>query len=447
MARDLTQGSITSLILKLALPGVISLLGITVNHFIDGIWVGRLGPKALAAIAPSSFIIWIIFSIVNIMPVGMLALISRYYGEKRLDKASDVSGKMLSFISFASIIVLIFGILVTEPMLKMVGVTDEVVRLGSIYLKVVLFMLPAMFLTRGLSSIFRAVGDTATPMRLALVAIAVNLVLDPLLIFGIGPFPRMEMAGAALATVIGYWVSLLWAIIELKRDKLPFKIMPERILDFELKLIWRVARIGLPISISGIVFSIVYLFLSRIAAPFGDFVVASFRVGQLAESVSFMICFGFSQATASMVGQNLGAKFKNRANSASWSAVSMISVITLFLTIVFYTLARSIASVFSSDLATVSAATNYLQIIALSQVFMGVEVVLEGAFAGAGDTYPPMIVSLFGTVLRIPLALILINYTDFGYSSLYWAITISTVLKGITLAFWFRLGKWQTKTV
>ena len=447
MARDLTSGKIPGLIFRLALPGVLSLLGITVNQFIDGIWVGRLGPKALAAIAPASFVIWIVYSFVDMMPIGLVAVISRYFGEKNLEKASETSMKVVQFIALSSFVFVAGGIFLSKQVMVMVGVSAEVVALGTTYLKVISFALPALFLTEVYSSIFRAVGDTTTPMKLTFAAIIINMILDPLLIFGIGPFPRMEMAGAALATVIGYYFSLLWAFYEIHKGKLPFKVNISKFIRLDWRLLWKVARVGVPISISGVVFSIVYLALAKIAAPFGDFVVASFRVGHLIESVSFMICFGFGQATASMIGQNLGAGLPERAEKSAWTAAGIISAITLFLSFIFFFFAKPITGIFTSDIPTMTAAVYYLKIIALTQIFLGFEVVFEGAFSGAGDTFPPMIVSIVGTVIRIPVAIFMVSSESFGYVGLFWAITMSTFLKGIIIAVWFKLGKWKKKRV
>lgn len=447
MARDLTQGPLANLIVRLAVPGVLSLLGITVNHFVDGIWVGKLGSEALAAITPSSFIIWILYSIIDVMPIGLVAIISRYYGEKNIDKASETSQKVIQIIFFISIILSVCGWLFAKNALELVGVSTEVVRLGSIYLMIISTCLPAMFLTETYSSIFRAVGDTITPLKFTLAAIVTNIILDPLLIFGIGPFPEMGIAGAALATVIGYYLSLCWAFVELNKGKLPFKIFKARLLSFDFPLIWRVAKIGIPISISGIGFSIVYLILVRIAAPFGDHVVASFRVGQFIEAISFMICFGFGQATASMIGQNLGAKLVSRAEKSAQTATVIVSVVTIVFSFVFFFAAKPLVSIFSSDIQVVTAAALYLKIMAISQLFMGFEIVFEGAFAGAGDTFPPMIVSIIGTALRIPLAIIFVSSFNWGYQGIYWAITITTVLKGVVIFIWFKLGRWKLKQV
>lgn len=447
MARDLTQGPITKLIFKLALPGVLSLLGLTVNHFIDGVWVGRLGPKALAAIAPASFVTWIVYSFVDIMPIGLVAVISRFYGEKNLEKASETSQKAIQFIIAISIVFLVLGLIFSRHVLALVGVSDEVVWLGTIYLEIIFFMLPAVFLSEVFFSIFRAVGDTTLPMKLTLAAITCNMILDPLLIFGIGPFPRMEIAGAALATVIGYYIALGWGIIEIRKGKLPFKILSKRLIPPDFSLYWKLAQIGIPLAISGIVFSLVYLILSRVAAPFGDFVVASFKVSQLIESVSFMICFGFAQATATMIGQNLGAKYPERAEKSARVALGIITAFTLLITFVLYFFAEHITGLFTSDEPTMTAAIFYLKIIALSQVFMGFEIVLEGVFSGAGDTFPPMLVSIAGTGLRIPMAILFIGALGLGYPGIYWALTVSTILKGSTILVWFRAGGWKRKII
>jgi Na+-driven multidrug efflux pump len=155
-----------------------------------------------------------------------------------------------------------------------------------------------------------------------------------------------------------------------------------RIEPFDYRLIWKVVRIGIPISISGIVFSAVYLILSHIGAPYGDFVVASFRVGQLCESVSFMFCFGFGQAVASMVGQNLGAGQPWRARQTAMVTMGIVSAFTFGFTIIFSVFARTITSAFTSDMQTATAAVYYLRIIAISQLFMGFEIIGENVFSG-----------------------------------------------------------------
>jgi putative MATE family efflux protein len=447
MARDLTTGSIPLHIWKLAIPSVLSLLGITVNNFIDGVWVGKLGPEALAAIAPSAFVIWLIFSLMDIVPVGLVAVISRYYGEKSMAKASETSVKMLQFTVMASILFMFIGLFVSRYILGFVGVSPVVVRLGNIYLQILACGLPGFFLTEALFGVFRAVGDTAIPMKATIISVVANMILDPLLIFGIGPFPKMGIGGAALATILAHYLSLGWVIYMVYRGKLPFKVFVPRILPFDFKLIWKVINIGIPISISGIVFSAVYLMLSHIGAPYGDFVVASFRVGQLCESVSFMFCFGFGQAVASMVGQNLGAQLPQRARQSAWVTVGIVSAFTLGFTLLFSLLAKPITSAFTNDIPTSTAAVYYLRIIAISQLFVGFEIIGESVFSGAGNTVPPMVVSIVGTLIRVPIALLLVGPLGVGYPGLYWAITISTIIKGTWITLWFRLGRWEFRKI
>jgi Na+-driven multidrug efflux pump len=228
---------------------------------------------------------------------------------------------------------------------------------------------------------------------------------------------------------------------------LPFSIFGKKMLRFDFPLIWKVAKIGIPVSIGGVVFAIVYMVLARIGAPFGDFVVASFRVGQLVESVSFMVCFGFGQAVASMVGQNLGGQREDRAEKSVWVALGVVSAVTFSFTIIFYFLANTITSVFTKDIPTTTAAVHYLQIIALSQIFMGLEFICENAFFGAGNTVPPTIISILGTLIRIPLAILLVGPLGVGYPGVYWAITISTFIKGIAVGILFTTGKWKRKNL
>jgi Na+-driven multidrug efflux pump len=175
--------------------------------------------------------------------------------------------------------------------------------------------------------------------------------------------------------------------------------------------------------------------------------VAAIPIGNRAESISYMTCFGFYIATSALVGQNLGAKQPDRAEKSAWTTLGIISAITFVYGIIFFFFAEKITSILTSDAEVIKIAGYYLKIIALSQVFMALEFVLEGAFAGAGNTIPPMIVSIPGTLLRIPLAYFLAISMGMGPIGIFWAITISTIIKGIAVLIWFKSGSWKGKQI
>jgi len=206
-------------------------------------------------------------------------------------------------------------------------------------------------------------------------------------------------------------------------------------------------RIGLPTSISGITFCIVYVFINKITALFGTESIAALGIGNRLESVSYLTCFGFSIAAATLVGQNLGAKKPERAAQSAWKTVWMVTGITGFISFVFLSFPETISSFFISDPKVIHISIDYLRILALSQIFMGLEIVLEGAFSGAGNTVPPMAVSVPGSLARIPLAYLIAISWGAGVNGIWWAITLTTIIKGIVLTFWFRKGKWKKKSI
>jgi len=269
------------------------------------------------------------------------------------------------------------------------GSSDAVSAGGIVYLRIQFTGSLLFVFLNVMGSIFRATGDTKTPMIVALTAIVTNIVLDPILIFGLGPFPRMETAGAALATIIAMTIGTSMHIYFLKSGRLSIKINLKNIFKPDFKIAWKIIKVGLPLSIANILFSLVYFFLNRIASRYGDATVAALGFGNRCESIAYLLSFGASMATSTMVGQNLGAKKPDRAEKSGWLSLLYTGIFTLIITILFLTIPHLIARIFTSDPVIISIVKSYLIIIGVSQIFMAAEIVLEGAFSGAGDTLPP----------------------------------------------------------
>ncbi len=421
------------------------MFAIVANNFIDTALVGHLGDSELAAVGSAGFVIWIIFSLMDLFSVGTVAIIARDYGAGDLRKASERSMQIFSFAMFFSILLAVCGVAFSDDILRLLNLAPDVEKMGSVYLMIVFMAVPPLFLAEVISAIFRSVGDTRTPMIIMLIAVGLNIVLDIFLIYGLWIFPRLETMGAALATAIAHTVGGLFALYFVKKGKIPFKIIPNKILPIDFKVLGRMFKIGLPIAIANINFTLVYLVMTRIMAEFGTVAVASIPVGNRAESLSYMTCFGFYMAVSSMVGQNLGAKKPDRAIKSVWGTIGLTSATTFVFGLIFFIFPRELTSIFTEDARIIEISTSYLRILALSQVFMGFEFVFEGAFSGAGNTLPPTVVSIPGTLIRIPLAYYLAIPFGLGPDGIFWAITVSTVLKGIAILIWFKLSKWDIK--
>ncbi len=445
MARDLTKGSIPRHTFALAIPAVLSMFTIVVNNFVDTALVGHLGNAELAAVGSAGFIIWLIFSIMDIFTVGTVAIISRDYGAENFKDASEKSMDIIRFAILFSIVLAVTGAIFSGEIFKLLNLGPEVEDLGRVYLMIVFLSIPALFLWEVVNAIFRSVGDTTTPMIIMIAAIGLNIVLDIFLIYGVWIFPRLETMGAAIATAIAHTAGAILALFFVLKGKIPFRILPRSLRGINYGVIRKLFKIGLPISVASIIFSLVYLVLTRIMSEFGTAAVAAIPAGNRAESISYMTCFGFYMAASSMVGQNLGAGQTERASKAAWTSVGIISVITFVFGVIFFVFSREIISILTDEPDVLTVAASYLKILAISQVFMGLEFVLEGVFAGAGRTMPPTLVSIPGTLLRIPLAYYLAISLGMGPNGIFWAITISTILKGIAMLVWFRAGTWKRK--
>lgn len=447
MARDLTQGSIAGHVVSLALPAVLSMFAIAANNFIDTALVGHLGDEELAAVGSAAFVIWMIFSLMNIFSVGTVALVSRDYGAGDTESALQRSKEIFRFAIWFSLGLMVLGILFSKDILALLNLAPEVERMGSVYLMIVFLCVPSLFVAEVISAVFRSVGDTRTPMIIMLIAVGLNIVLDILLIYGLWIFPRLETVGAALATTIAHTVGGLLGLYFVKKGKIPFSIIPRKILPVNFNVVGKMFRIGLPITIANINFTLVYLVMTRIMAEFGTAAVASIPVGNRAESISYMTCFGFYMAVSAMVGQNLGAGKPERATKSVWTTVGFITIATSVYGLLFFVIPRELTSIFTEEAEVIRIATSYLKILAISQIFMGLEFVFEGAFSGAGNTIPPMTVSIPGTLIRIPLAYYLALPLGLGPVGIFWAITISTVIKGIAILIWFKLAGWKKKDI
>ncbi len=411
----------------------------------DAFWVGKLGAVSMAAVISSTFMIWIIYSLSSVISTGVVAMVSRFVGAKDEDSASYVSEQAIFFSILSALALSSFGILTAKQVFLLMGTEPEVTKLGVIYLRIIYAGTIFFFLIDTFGAIFRASGDTRTPLRVAAFSLGLNIILDPVLIFGWLGFPELGTTGAALATFISQGIGAFIYFVLLMRKSLRFEVKLKPKLD--LSMIFRLIKIGIPTSVSGILFCMVYLFINKITALFGTEAIAALGIGNRMESVSYLTCFGLSIAASTLVGQNLGAKKPQRSEEAAWTTVRIAVFVTGFISLMFLLFPKYIASFFISDPEVIRIDINYLRILALSQVFMGLEIVLEGSFAGAGNTVPPMVVSVPGSVLRIPLAYLLAFPLGIGVDGVWWAITLTSIAKGSALALWFKKGRWKQKKI
>lgn len=416
-------------------------------HLIDLMWVGRLGAASTAAVTTSIFVLWAVFSVADIAAVGVVATVARHMGARERDRAAYGAAQGILLALLLALLLAAFGLPSIRPLLRLIGAASDVRHLAASYLTVVVSASGLTCLYFVCESTMRAAGDTRTPLRVVAGSLLLNAALDPLLIFGIGPFPSLGVTGAACATVvaqaaaIGCFAWLAW------RRHPAFPLDFGALRRFDPRYALALARIGLPFCLIGALFSVVYLFMTGLAARFGTAAVAVLGIGNRVESIAYLVAVGFAQASEAMVGQNLGAGRPDRAERAAWLSTGLTGAFAFLLSIVMWVWPEGLLRFFTPDADVVRSGVPYLRVLAICQVFTAFELVMNGSFSGAGDTVPPMLISTTISALRIPLAWWLSLGLGLGLVGIAWTITGTCVVRGSLLALWFRHGAWKTKAL
>ena len=377
----------------------------------------------------------------------MQAIVARRIGEGDHAAAREVASRGLAYALVGSAVVGVGLYLLRPALFSMMQTSPEVTAMGSAYLTVMIYGIWTLFLSFVITDVFQAAGDTFTPMVLVAGSLALNAVLDPLLIFGGFGLPALGIAGAAWATVASRLLFIVVGLALMLRGNRHFRLgrlLPER---FDWRTFGRVLRIGLPPSVNGVLFAFVYMILTRAVSRFGDESIAALRIGHLVEFVNYCTGLGFAAAASTLVGQNLGAGRPERAAEAMRRILWVLCAIVGAASIPFFACPQWIVRAFSADPQVVAAGTRYLLILGLSQVFMVVETTVDGGFSGAGDTVPPTLVTVPLTVARIPLSWLMAFTLSMGVEGVWWSISGTTILKGILVWLWWRTGRWQRRVV
>lgn len=410
----------------------------------DSAWVGLLGPDALSGQAGASFAAWIMHSWGDLAAVGLLALIARAVGANATERLGKLLTQGLWLAVALSVGLVAASDSIPTVYFRLLGYAGNdfgpSMQAGKAYLQMLMLGGPTLVFFLVIHATFRALGDTRTPLAISVVAVIINIVFDPILMFGVGPIPALGIEGAALATVISDGVGAIIGIVVLARRGIkPSWVAPD------VKLMGTILRISSPMAVAGFGFCLVYVFLGPIVTIFGPEPMAALGVGHRIESVAYFFCYGVGTAVATLVGQNLGACNPARAEQTVAAAERLMLKGLVPLSVLYVVAAPVLFSVFTDDPYVVSSGSNYLRMAGLVVVFMGWEVLFEQAYSGAGDTVPPTAVALPLTVLRIPLAWALVEWTSLGLNGVWIAIVLSTFVKGICLRAMFRRGHWKRK--
>lgn len=428
---DLTTGPITEKLIKLALP----IMGVsfvqTAYSLIDMIWIGKAGSDALAAVGTAGFFTWLAEAFYMLPKLGSSIKVSQSVGQKDYNKTKYY---IMSAIQMMIVLALIYGaflVAFNKPLIEFFALgSDEINQMARTYLITVGIGMIFYFSGPVFTGIFTGLGDSKTPFVINSIGLITNIILDPVLIFGMFGMPKMGVLGAALATVTAQIIVTISFIIVIKKRKLDYLTL-NIFQRPHWEMIKEMVRIGLPGAIQSAIYTTISIVIGRIVAVWGPVSIAAQKVGSQIESLSWMTAGGFSTAISTYVGQNYGAGKHERIEKGVKVTLGIASAVGLFTTLLLIFGKEPLMRIFVNEDATIKAGMGYLMILGYSQIFMCLEITIIGAFSGLGRTYLPNAIVIIFTALRIPMALILCKVLDIN--GVWWSISISSILKGMIL--------------
>jgi putative MATE family efflux protein len=439
-SNPLTEGSLPRSLLRLAGPMFASALLQNAQSLIDLFWVGRLGPDAVAALALSGTVLFLMWPLVMGLAVGTVALVSRYTGAGQPDKAAAAAGQSLGLSLLCGAAVALVGLLGMNPLLAAIGAEPAVALLARDYLCISFAGFFTVFLLAVSSSAMQGAGNAILPMLGMILANLINLALDPVMIFGLLGCPALGVKGAAWATVLSQGAACLIVTGGLFRGIPKLKVALANLLP-RLRLAWDIFRIGIFSAGQMLARSLMVFALFRIVAASGTAALAGYGVGMRFHQIILLPCFVLGNASAALVGQNLGASRPDRAMQAGWLAAMGINLLAAAVLMLF---AAPLTAVFTSDPAVIAVGTEYLRLVSPFYVFAALGIILGRSMNGAGDTIPTMLITiatLWG--IQVPLAHYLAGIFEPATTGVWWSIAISNTLNGLITAAWFMMGRWK----
>ena len=445
--QDFTSGSIGRAIVLLAIPMVLEMLMQSIFELADIFFVSRLGADAVAAVGIVASLLIFIFAIGIGLSMASTAMVARRIGEKDPAAASATAFQAILIAVLISIPIGIAGVIFTPDLLRLMGATEAVVEAGTTYGMVLFGSNVTILLLFLINAVFRGAGDATLAMRALGLSNALNIVLDPLLIFGIGPFAEMGITGAAVATAIGRGVGVAYQVRLLTSGKGRLHLDREA-LRFNIGVIKRMLRIAGPGIVQYLVGSATWILIIRLVAGFGSTAVAGYTIGVRVIIFALLPSWGMGNAAATLVGQNLGAQKPDRAERAVWITSFANAVFLTLVGILLLVWDSSIMHIFSKQAGVVEVGAMLLRYVAYTYPFFALGTVMVQAFNGAGDTSTPTWINLFCYWLfQLPLAYLLAHPVGWGVEGIFAGIAAAQIAFAAAGVWLFRRGLWKLKAV
>jgi len=444
---DYTEVSMRKAIFLLSVPMVLELVLESVFAVVDIYFVGKLGASAVATVGLTETYLFLLYSIAMGLTFSVTAIIARRIGEKEKEKAGTAAVQAIFIAFIASIPFAIAGIFYSKELLALMGADNWVLTEGYPYMQWMLGTNIVIVLLFMINAVFRGAGDAAIAMKVLWISNGLNIILDPILIFGWGPIPAYGITGAAIATALGRGIGVCFQLWLLFRGGKHI-----RVLASHLKIEWETIGGILKTSIGGIGQMIVamtsWIFIMRILAEFGSQTVAGATIALRVMMFTMMPSWGMSNAVATLVGQNLGAGKPDRAEQSVWFTGYCNMGYLILVSIVYFFLAESLVSIFTSDPAVIQIGGKWLTIVSYSYFIYAWWMAASQAFNGSGDTMTPTKINIvFFWLIQIPLAYTLGKYFNFGYEGVFWSIMATESSVGVFTLWLFTKGKWKETKV
>ncbi len=445
--QDFTEGSIGRAIFLLSVPMVLEMARESLFGIVNVYWVAHLGKNEAAAVGITEALLTIVFTVALGLSMGTTAMVARRIGEKDREGAARVAEQSILLGILISIPIGLAGVIFSRQLFRMMNAESSVSIVGGGYMAVIFGANVVIMLLFLINAIFRGAGDAAIAMRALWIGNAINLILDPCLIFGLGPFPELGVTGSAIASTIGRGCGVIYQFRRLfgGHSRVP---VDWRKLKPDFGLMKNLIRISLGGMFQFLVATSAWMLLMSIVGKFGSAAQAGYTVAIRIIIVTILPSWGMSNAAATLVGQNLGAQKPERAEKSVWLAGHSNAIFLTGVAIFFIIFAGFLIRIFTNDEEVIPFGVNALRYISYGYLFYGYGMVMAAAFNGAGDTYTPTVINLVCFwLLQIPMAYAFSMWTGMGASGVFLAVTIAESILAVIAMLMFRRGKWKTQKV
>ncbi|MEQ9104009.1 MAG: MATE family efflux transporter [Rhodothermales bacterium] len=444
---DYTSGNLWRAIIILAIPMVLEMVMQSVLEVVDIYFVGRLGADAVAAVGLTASLIIIIFAIGLGLGIAATAMVARRIGEKDVDGAGATVWQAVLLTLAVALPTGVFAIFTADDLLRLMGATESVVAIGTPYAQVMLGSNVVILMLFLLNAVFRGAGDASVAMRVLWIANILNIILDPILIFGWGPIPAYGVMGAAVATAIGRAAGIGYQVWILMGGRTRLQLRRKHMV-LQTSVMRRLVRISLPGMAQYLVGTASWLALMRIMAEFGSEALAGYTVAVRIIIFALLPSWGIANAASTLVGQNLGAKQPDRAATSVWYCTLADVVFLSLMGVGFWIFADEVVGIFVSEAGARAVGVQSIHILTLAYPIWAVSMVIIQAFNGAGDTSTPTWIHFLAFwVLQLPAAWYLALHQEMGPLGVFLAIVAGQSAAAVMGAVMFRRGSWKATEV